>query len=114
MVRLAITIAGTFVTGAWLAGCAATSGNSPTFLADPGKYQFSGCESLAKERNTLAKKEEELRLLMNKAEQGSGGAVVSLLAYKADYVAATEELKIIANAARAKNCDNWQSNSAVQ
>jgi len=56
MARLAVPIAGTFVAGAWLAGCAATSGNSPTFLADPGKYQFSGCESLAKERNTLAKK----------------------------------------------------------
>jgi hypothetical protein len=62
----------------------------------------------------LAKKEEELRLLMDKAEQGSGGAVVSVHAYQADYVATTEELKIIANAAHAKSCNSWQSNSAVQ
>jgi hypothetical protein len=50
---------------------------------------------------------------MDKAEQSSGGAVVNLFAYKADYAAATEELRLVDSAARAKNCDSWSSNSAV-
>jgi hypothetical protein len=43
--------------------------------------------------------------------------MVSLIAYKGDYVAANEEVKILENTARVKNCDrpeNWKSNSSVQ
>jgi hypothetical protein len=90
----------------------ATAG-SPVF-ADPGKYQFSSCENLASQRKSWASKERELRLLMEKADQTSGGAVVNVLAYKADYVAATEELRIVESASRAKNCESWQSNAAVR
>jgi hypothetical protein len=113
--RLVARGVGTLVAAAFLAGCAAaTGGNSLTVFADPGKYQFSSCENLAAQRKTWANKEQELRLLMDKAEQGSGGAVVNLLAYRADYAAATEELNVIENASRAKNCNSWQSNSAVR
>jgi hypothetical protein len=55
---------------------------------------------------------------MDRAEQSAGGAVVNVLAYKGDHVAAVEELQLIDRAARAKNCDggarNWPSNSAIQ
>ena len=113
--RLVARGAGAFVAAAFLAGCAAaTGGNSLTVFADPGKYQYSSCENLAAQRKTWAGKEQELRLLMDKAEQGSGGAVVNVLAYQADYAAATEELRIIESASRARNCDSWQSNSAVR
>ena len=43
-------------------------------------------------RSTGRGREQELRQLMDKAEQSAGGAVVNLLAYKADHVAAREEL----------------------
>ena len=102
----------------FLAGCASTAGSSTaTFFADPGKYQFSTCEQLAKHRQQWSSREQELRLLMDRAEQGAGGAFVNVLAYKADYVAASEELKVLENTARAKNCDrpeNWKSNSSVK
>ena len=42
---------------------------------------------------------------MDKAEQASGGTVVSIIAYKADHVAAHEELKLIDETRRAKKCD---------
>ena len=42
---------------------------------------------------------------MDKAEQASGGTVVSMIAYKADHVAAHEELKLIDATRRAKKCD---------
>ena len=97
-----------------LAHCAATGGNLATLFVDPGKYQFSSCQSLANQRKTWADKAQELRLLMERAEQGTGGALVNVLAYQGDYVAADEELRLIESAAQAKNCDNWPSNSAVQ
>ena len=41
---------------------------------------------------------------MDKAEQGTGGAVINVIAYRADYVSATEELKVLDATARSKNC----------
>jgi hypothetical protein len=117
MPRRAGRIAGALWAGTLLAGCASTGENPLTVFADPGKYQFSSCEQLANQRKVWSSKEQELRLLMDRAEQSTGGAVVNVLAYKADHVAASEELKIIENAARAKNCDtpeSWRSNSAVR
>jgi hypothetical protein len=113
--RLGARVAGACAAVAALAGCAATGGSSAlNVFADPGKYQFSSCENLAAQRRNWAGKEEELRLLMDKAEKGAGGAVVNVLAYQADYVAATEELRTIDSAARARNCTSWGSNSAVR
>ena len=114
MASLATLVASTFMVGVFLAGCGATGNSSLTVFADPGKYHFSNCESLANHRKTWANKEEELRLLMEKAELSSGGAVVNVIAYKADYSAANEELGLIDSAARAKNCNNWPSNFAVR
>ena len=54
---------------------------------------------------------------MDKADQGTGGAIVNVLAYKADYVAAGEQLKVIETTARSKNCQtpsSWRSNSEVR
>ena len=42
---------------------------------------------------------------MDKAEESTVGAVVNVIAYQTDYVAAREELKVIDATARAKNCD---------
>ena len=47
----------------------------------------------------------ELRLLMDKAEQVSGGTVVNIIAYKGDHVGAHEELKLIDETRRVKKCD---------
>jgi hypothetical protein len=113
--RVALTLGGLAVA---LAGCSSIGGDSPmTIFADPAKYQYNTCEQLAGQRKNLQGREQELRQLMDKAEQSTGGAVVSVLAYRADYVAATEEIKVLDSAARAKNCDTpekWKSNSSVK
>ena len=114
---LLVLIPGAFLAVACLAGCASTGGSPVTLFADPGKYQFSSCEQLANQRKHWSGREQELRLLMDRAEQGTGGALVNVLAYKSDYVAANEELKVLESAARSKNCEtpeNWRSNSAVR
>jgi hypothetical protein len=110
-------IAAALWAGGCLTGCSSTGDNPLTVFADPGKYQFSSCEHLAGQRKYWSSREQELRLLMDKAEQSAGGTVVNVLAYKADHVAASEELKIVENTARSKNCatpENWRSNSVVR
>jgi hypothetical protein len=97
-------VAGVFLAGAVLVGCSATGDNPLTIFADPGQYQYSTCEQIAAQRQQWTTREHELKQLMDKADQGAGGAIVNLLAYKADYVSAGEQLKVLETAARAKNC----------
>jgi hypothetical protein len=100
-----------------LSGCSAGGDNPFTVFADPGKYQYHSCEQIAAQRRNWSNREQELRTLMSKAEQDTGGAVVNVLAYKADHVAASEELKVLEATARSKNCEtpaNWRSNTAIR
>ena len=86
-------------------------------FADPAKYNFYNCEQLAAQRTDRKLREEELKSLMDKAERGTGGAFVNVIAYKADYTEVREDLKLIERTARTKKCsspENWQSNSAVR
>jgi hypothetical protein len=107
-----------FALAALLVGCSAVGGGTPmTVFADPAKYQYSSCESIGRQRQSWTNREQELRQLMERADHSPGGGLVNVLAYKADYTAASEELQLLDAAARAKNCDggaNWQSNSAVR
>src|SRR5262245_5704309 len=100
------------VVGAFLAACSQTV-NELTYFADPGKYEFYSCEQMLAQRKYWENREQELRLLMDKARQSSGGAAISLIAYQGDYTNAREELKVIDATARIKKCkmpDNPQSN----
>ena len=99
-----------------LQGCAVAD-NPFTVFADPGKYQYNSCEQIAGQKKTWTAREREIRQLMDKAEQSTGGAVVNVFAYKADHVAAQEELKVLEATARSKNCDppeNWRSNTVIR
>jgi hypothetical protein len=104
---------GAFLAVAVLCGCASIGDNSFTVFADPGKYEFHSCEQLANERRTWATREFDLKMLMDKAEQGAGGAVVSALAYRTDYVVASEELKVIEATTRSKKCAPSSSSTAA-
>lgn len=90
----------------FLGACSSFGGdNNPfTVFADPGQYQYHSCEQIAAIREDKAKRAQDLKLLMDKAEQGTGGAVINVIAYRTDYVSATEELKVLDATARSKNC----------
>ena len=86
-------------------------------FADPGKYEWYSCEQLVPQRKLWEKKEQDLKLLMDKAKQSTGGSAISVVAYQGDYINAREELQVIDATARAKKCkmpDEWQSDSAVR
>jgi hypothetical protein len=118
MIRTMLRAAALLALAASLVGCSSLGGESTmTVFADPAKYQYSTCESIGRQRQTWTSREQELRQLMDRADQAPGGALVNVLAYKADHTAASEELRLLEAAARAKNCDsgaNWQSNSALR
>jgi hypothetical protein len=84
-----------FLVGGMLSACSPVAMGPVTVFADPGKYQFYNCEQLAGQRTYWTNRELELKLLMDKADQSTGGAVVNVVAYQADYVTAREELKVI-------------------
>jgi len=99
-----------------LAGCAAAV-DGASFFSDPGKYQYHNCEQLASAAKSQIGRQQELKDLINKAEQGAGGIIVSLMAYKSDYVAVEEDLRVIETTARNKNCvtpATWQSNTVIR
>jgi hypothetical protein len=91
--------------GEVLLACSPAATGPITVFVDPGKYEFYNCEQLAGQRTYWTNRELELKLLMDKAEQGTGGTVVNVIAYQTDYVTAREELKVVDTTARAKNCD---------
>ena len=59
---------------AWpLTACAPAAMGPVTYFADPGQYEYFSCGLLAERRKFWAERELELKLLMDKAEQSSGG-----------------------------------------
>jgi hypothetical protein len=113
----AAALACTVLACAFLTACSSGSDTSFTFLADPGKYEFYSCEQLATDTKALTKRRQDLKTLMDRADQSAGGAAVGLMAYRTDYISAGEEQKLLETAARSKNCaqpETWLSNTAVR
>jgi hypothetical protein len=96
---------GDLLVGEILLACSPAAMGPVTVFVDPGKYQYYNCEQLAGQRTYWTNRELELKMLMDKTEQGTGGTVVNVIAYQTDYVTAREELKVIDATVRAKNCD---------
>src|SRR4029077_1812816 len=87
-----------------LAACGTAIQSPMTVFADPGKYEWYSCEQLVPQRKLWEGKEKDLKLLMEKAKQSTGGSAISVVAYQGDYVNAREELQVIDATARAKQC----------
>ena len=92
------------VAGAALSGCAGMSETIAPAFADPGKYELYDCKQLEAERKALASRTEQLQKLMEKAETGTGGAVVSELAYRNDYIAVRGQSQLAEEAWRRNKC----------
>jgi hypothetical protein len=104
---------------ALLAACASEISNPLVGGAfeDPGRYEFYSCEQIAAQRKVAEARTQKLKLLMDQAEKGVGGAVVSVIAYKIEYTALQDELKVIDATAHDKKCktpENWSSTSAIR
>lgn len=87
-----------------LCGCAGMSETVAPAFADPGKYELYDCKQLEAERKSLASRTADLKKLMDKAETGAGGAVVSELAYRNDYVSVRGQAQFAEDAWRRNKC----------
>ena len=113
----AVGLAGILLSGALLAACSTSGDTGFSFFADPGKYQFHTCPQIADAMKAQSQHVQDLKSLIDKADQSTGGAAVGFIAYKADYVAAEEELDSLRSAARSKSCDQdatWRSSTVIR
>ncbi|MBH5402119.1 twin-arginine translocation pathway signal [Bradyrhizobium sp. CNPSo 4010] len=90
--------------GLALSGCASVSETIAPAFADPAKYELYDCKQLEAERKNLANRTADLQRLMDKAQTGAGGAVVSELAYRNDYVAVRGQAQLAEDAWRRNRC----------
>jgi hypothetical protein len=86
-----------------LTGCGLSDGAGALFV-DPGRYTLYHCDDLAARRKVLTARESELRGLIERAGESTGGAVVGSLAYRSDYDSVLAEEKLLARNAAEKNC----------
>jgi hypothetical protein len=86
-----------------LAGCGLNDGPG-TILVDPGRYTAFHCDELATQWKVLLTRERELHGLIDKAGEGTGGAVIGSLAYRTDYESVLSEEKLLQRTAVEKNC----------
>jgi len=91
-----------------VAGCSYNDDIASAIVA-PGKYQLNTCEDLTIRGRDTAKRERELKALMEKSEQGTGGTLVNILAYRTEYLTARGELMQLEAAASARNCASFHS-----
>jgi len=86
-----------------LAGCT-TSDEVGTYLVDPAHYTFYHCKDLEKRLTSLLAREQQLHELMDKANEGGGGALIGTLSYRAEYENARGEEAVLRHTAADKNC----------
>ena len=102
--RACCAAAALLAAGFALSGCAGMSETIAPAFADPAKYELYDCKQLETERKALADRTAALQKLMDKAETGAGGAVVSELAYRNDYVAVRGQAQLAEDAWRRNRC----------
>jgi len=87
-----------------LSGCAGVSETIAPAFADPARYDLYDCKQLDAERKAMANRTADLQRLMDKAETGTGGAVVSELAYRNDYITARGQAQMVEEVWRRNRC----------
>jgi len=103
-----------FLAFATLAGC---SNGAGSLLIDPGRYSAYHCNDLAARWKVLVARETELRELIQRADQGGGGAVIGSLAYRTDYESVRSEEKLLQRTQADKNCNvttQFQSDQIIR
>jgi len=89
-----------------LAGCAGLGdGALSGAFVDPSIYDLSDCPQLEAERKRLETRTAELQGLIDKAQTGTGGAVVGEVAYRNDYISTRAQAKLAE--------EHWRKNKCV-
>jgi hypothetical protein len=100
---MGIKLGASLLFAAALGGCASTLTAIDPFTA-PAKFQFLRCDDIAKRLVTTQAREQELRGLMDRANNGVGGSAVNMLVYEPDLQNVQSELRQLHEAAGEKRC----------
>jgi hypothetical protein len=105
--RRAAAVLALLVSGVILSGCAKMGdGFASGAFVDPARYDYYDCKQLEGERKSLNNRVDTLQQLIDKANTGTGGAVVGELAYRNDYISARAQLKLLE--------ENWRRNKCQE
>jgi len=100
---IAIAIGSPFA-GLALAGCGLSDGYG-SLVVDPARYAAYHCKDLVAQQATLQKREQELRNLIDKASEGTGGGAIVAMAYRTDYESVLSQERLLQRTAAEKNCE---------
>ncbi len=89
-----------------LAGLGCSMGDDRMAMAyvDPATFRYYSCEQLEAAAKGTEAQQRQIEATISKAERGTGGALVSAVAYRADYLATVGNRRLIAEATKEKNC----------
>ena len=96
---------------AGLCGCASED-TAGRFLVTPDKFVLYNCAQLSDAAQANFVRQQQLEKLMAKAGTGTGGEVVSDLAYRPEYVQLRGEMNELRKANVEKNCKPIMNNSS--
>jgi hypothetical protein len=99
-----------------LGGCADGVG---AMFADPARYAAYHCNDMVNQWASLNQREGQLRDLMLRASEGTGGTVIGTMSYRPQYEQTLTEKKLLQRAAAEKKCDltpdsKYQSDNSIR
>ena len=100
----AIGLIGVLAGGA-LGGCGISEQGVGSLTLDPGRYALYHCNDLVERLKNLNNREKELRNLMDKASESTGGALIGALSYRTEYEIVLSDQKLVRRLAAEKKCD---------
>ena len=74
------------------------------FLVNPGAFDYLNCKELAQTTIATQTRQQELKVLIDRAEQGAFGTFVATTAYRPQYLKTQGDLKLLAETEQNKNC----------
>jgi hypothetical protein len=88
-----------------VAGCSSVSDMASYTFVLSDRYVYSSCKEIADTRGGHVNREKELVGLIEKADSGLGGFIVSTTTYRSELEQVRAHLKALAKAGREKGCD---------
>jgi hypothetical protein len=97
-----LNAAAALLLAALVAGCAGDTAEQ--FFVRPGGFDYLSCPELVAAQRSAARREQELKVLIDRAEKESIGVLIAAASYRSDYLRAQGEQKTVAEVIRQKNC----------
>jgi hypothetical protein len=91
-----------FVLAGFAAGCAGDPVEQ--LFVQPGRFDYLSCQDLVTAQRDSAKREQELKILIGRAEQESVGVLLAIASYRGELVRVQGEQKMQAEVIQRKKC----------